>query len=131
MASLNYHPMLNKIIQRLNYSQIGSITNITGTKIPTGFYSSLTHPGYYGDTIFEGCGSTDNLWVSVNIIGSSDKLYLHTSLQITNPVKLTNISKNFSGFSSHIKRTLVEVGALSLGENQLVQKIQNDIFPYI
>lgn len=131
MASLNYHPMLNKIIQKLNYSQIGSITNIKGAKIPTGFYSSSTHPGYYGDTIFEGCGSTDNLWVSVNIIGSSDKLYLHTSLKITNPAKLTSISRNFSGFSNHPKRTLVEVGDLSLGENQLVQKIQNDIFPYI
>lgn len=131
MASLNYHPMLNKIIQRLNYSQIGSIMKIIGAKIPTGFYSSSTHPGYYGNTIFEGCGNTDNLWVSVNIIEGSDKLYLHTSLQITNPVKLTNISKKFSGFANHPKRTLVEVGDLSLGENQLVQKIQNDIFPYI
>lgn len=123
--------MLNKIIRSLNYSQIGSIMNTTGTKIPTGFYSSSTHPGYYGDTIFEGCGTTDDLWVSVNIIEGFDKLYLHTSLQITNPVKLTNISNNFSGFSTHPKRTLVEVGNLSLGENQLVQKIQNDIFPYI
>lgn len=131
MAGLNYHPMLNKIIKRLNYSQIGSIMKITGAKIPTGFYSSSTHQGYYGDTIFEGCGSTDNLWVSVNIIEGSDKLYLHTSLQITNPAKLTSISRNFSGFSNHTKRTLVEVGALSLGENQLIQKIQNDIFPYI
>lgn len=125
MPILRYHPKLYEIIHNLDYSKIGS------QKQPSGWYSSATHPGYAGDTIFEGCGSTDDLWISVNIIENYNDLFLHTSLPLSPSAPVKNIISSIPGLNTLSNTTLINVGALKLGVPQLVQSIENNIFPYI
>lgn len=121
MPNLKYHPMLREIIYRLDYSKITSKPNLKG------FYSSAEHPGYDGDTIFEGHGYDDSLWLSVNIIEGSNDLFIHTTLTSS---KLLDEKNKFEGFN--IKNTiLIKVGPLSDGVDKLIYKIENNIFPYL
>ena len=63
MPQLRYHSKLHEIIYKLDYSKIGS------KNIPENSYYNSSE-FFYGncDTIFEGRGATDKLWISVNII---------------------------------------------------------------
>lgn len=126
MPNLKYHPMLNKIINGLNYSKITSKPNFKK------FYSSVNHPGYAGDTIFEGYCSGNNLWLSVNIIEGYDDLFIHTTLSIATGSNIQNELNNFPAFAqSGPKTTLIRVGPLNMGVQALINEIENKIFPYL
>ncbi len=124
MPNLRYHPMLREIIYRLDYLKISSNPNLTG------WYSSAEHFGYAGDTIFEGHGYDDSLWLSVNIIEGCDDLFIHTTLTSS---KLLDEKNKFKGFDiKKLKNTiLIKVGPLSDGVDKLIYKIENNIFPYL
>lgn len=124
MPNLKYHPMLREIIYRLDFSKITSNPNLTG------WYSSAEHSGYAGDTIFEGHGYDDSLWLSVNIIEGSNDLFIHTTLTSS---KLLDEKNKFKGFDiKKLKNTiLIKVGPLSDGVDKLIYKIENNIFPYL
>lgn len=126
MPNLRYHPMLREIIYRLDYSKIKSKPAFKG------WYSSATHPDYAGNTIFEGHGSANSLWISVNIIEGIDDLFIHTTLNIASGSPLQNELNKFPAFNQHRPNTtLIRVGALQNGEPQLIQSIENNIFPYL
>lgn len=126
MPNLKYHPMLRKIINGLDFSKINSKPNLKQ------FYSSAEHPGYAGDTIFEGRCSGDNLWLSVNIIEGYDDLFIHTTLSIATGSNIQNELNNFHDFAqSGSKTTLIRVGPLNMSEQALINEIENKIFPYL
>lgn len=126
MPNLKYHPMLNKIIKGLDFSKINSNPNLKK------FYSSVNHPGYAGDTIFEGRCSGNNLWLSVNIIEGSEYLFIHTTLGIATGSNIQNELNNFPDFAqSGPKTTLIRVGLLNMGVQALINEIENKIFPYL
>lgn len=124
MPNLVYHSKLREIIYRLDYSLINS-----KPKDLQGWYSSATHEGYAGDTIFEGHGYRNSAWISVNIIAGEEDLFLHTTLGSTS---LNNEISNFEGFKKYSKTSyLYRVDKLNKSVNDLILKIEKDIFPYI
>lgn len=126
MPNLKYHPMLREIIYKLDYSKITSNPNLTG------WYSSADHPGYTGDTIFEGHGYNDSLWLSVNIIEGCDDLFIHTTLNLKAGSNFQNELNNFHDFAqSGRNTTLIRVGPLNMGVQALINEIENKIFPYL
>lgn len=120
MPQLRHHSKLREIIYKLDYSKIGS------KKIPEDSYYSSSE-FFYGncDTIFEGRGGTDGLWISVNIIEGQDDLYLHTSLNTA----LKNDLTNFPSFKKNT--TLIKVDSLTKSVPDLIQTIETKIFPYL
>lgn len=124
MPQLRYHSKLHEIIYKLDYSKIGS------KNIPENSYYNSSE-FFYGncDTIFEGRGATDKLWISVNIIEGQDDLYLHTSLKIKNSTALSNVAANFSNFNQNT--TLIKVDSLTKSVPVLIQTIETNIFPYL
>lgn len=123
MPQLRYHSKLREIIYRLDYSKISS------KNVPENcWYSSTEYPYCYQDcdTIFEGRGYTDKLWISVNIIEGHDELYLHTSLN--GPTSLNDVN-NFPNFNQNT--TLIKVDSLTKSVPDLIQTIETKIFPYL
>jgi|GEM_PF-3283787 len=122
MPQLRHHSKLREIIYKLDYSKISS------KNIPENCYYSSTE-FFCGncDTIFEGRGYTDKLWISVNIIEGYDDLYLHTTLKIKNGVALQNDVANFPNFKKNT--TLIKVDSLTKSVSDLIQIIENKIFP--
>lgn len=126
MPNLKYHPILREIINGLDFSKINSNPNLKE------FYSSADHPGYAGDTIFEGHGYDDSLWFSVNIIEGCDDLFIHTTLNLKSGSNFQNELNNFPDFAnSGPKTTLIRVGPLNMGVQALIKEIENKIFPYL
>lgn len=126
MPNLKYHPMLRKIINGLDFSKINSNPNLKE------FYSSADHPGYAGDTIFEGRCYGNNLWLSVNIIEGSNDLFIHTTLNLKAGSNFQNELNNFPDFANSGPRTtLIRVGLLNMGVQALISEIENKIFPYL
>lgn len=126
MPQLRHHSKLREIIYKLDYSKISS------KNIPENcYYSSAVYLHCYQDcdTIFEGRGATDKLWISVNIIEGQDDLYLHTSLKIKNSTALSNVAANFSNFNQNT--TLIKVDSLTKSVPVLIQTIETNIFPYL
>lgn len=124
MPQLRYHSKLHEIIYKLDYSKISS------KNIPENCYYNSSE-FFYGncDTIFEGRGATDKLWISVNIIEGQDDLYLHTSLKIKNSTALSNVAANFSNFNQNT--TLIKIDSLTKSVPDLIQTIETNIFPYL
>lgn len=106
MSQLRYHSKLHEIIYKLDYSKIGS------KNIPENSYYNSSE-FFYGncDTIFEGRGATDKLWISVNIIEGQDDL-----------INFPNFKKN---------TTLIKVDSLTKSVPVLIQTIETNIFPYL
>lgn len=126
MPQLRHHSKLREIIYKLDYSKISS------KNIPENcYYSSAEYLHCYQDcdTIFEGRGYTDKLWISVNIIEGQDDLYLHTSLKIKNSTALQNDLINFPSFKKNT--TLIKVDSLTKSVSVLIQTIETNIFPYL
>ena len=125
MPNLNYHPLLRKIIDNIDFTKIESSSNLDITVN----YSSSTKNSYKGDTIFEGKWNGQGSWISVNIIEGYDDLYLHTNLKQIKGKKSSLVVTSLNGFNINKRTILFKVGDLSLGKNKLINIIENQILP--
>ena len=123
MPNLSYHPILREIITKLDFARID-------TKVVLNQYYDSTEqqPGYTSDTIFAGKKNGED-WISVNIIEGYDELFLHTSLKLISSNNL--VVDDLRGFDIGKKNTLFRVDKLNKPVNDLISKIENDIFPYL
>ena len=85
-------------------------------------YNFITHPNFPGYTFFVGYGN-NSIWISLNLIEDSDKVFLHTPLKDTsaNEVSEQYAQQGFKG-----QKNLYEVGLLTDSESKLIKNI-NDI----
>ena len=125
MPNLIYHPKLKRIIDSLRF-------DIISPSMKKGkYYSSVNHSGYLRDTIFEGVYLNEKSWLSVNIIEGYDDLFIHTTLKPkSNNIINMHIENNLRGFNVRTT-SLFRVGKLSNNVTELIDIIQNNIFPNI